>query len=92
MIELPPVSTDGGTIPELTDAMHYPTRDAAMASIRDYLERFYNPARRHSHLGYFSPVEFELRAQARAFLMWNVLKGDDPPRALLGLAALFAED
>ncbi|UQA57104.1 IS3 family transposase [Polyangium aurulentum] len=52
---------------ELTDAMHYPTRDAAMVSIRDYLESFYNPARRHSHLGYFSPVEFELRAQVAAF-------------------------
>ena len=52
---------------ELVDAMHYPTRDAAMASIRDYLERFYNPARRHSHLGYLSPVEFELRAQVAAF-------------------------
>lgn len=52
---------------ELTDAMNYPTRDAAMASIRDYLETFYNDARRHSHLGYLSPVEFELRTQVRAF-------------------------
>jgi len=52
---------------ELTETMHYSTRDAAMASIRDYLESFYNPARRHSHLGYFSPVEFELRAQVAAF-------------------------
>jgi len=29
----------------------------------DYIERFYNPARRHSTLGYLSPVEFENRAQ-----------------------------
>ncbi|HWZ94733.1 MAG TPA: IS3 family transposase, partial [Opitutaceae bacterium] len=25
----------------------------------DYIETFYNPARRHSSLGYLSPVAFE---------------------------------
>ena len=52
---------------ELTNAEHYPTRQAAIASIRDYLEKFYNDARRHSHLGYMSPTEFELRTQVAAF-------------------------
>ena len=52
---------------ELTDAMNYPTRAAAIASITDYIETFYNDARRHSHLGYVSPVEFELRTQVKAF-------------------------
>ncbi|THF54324.1 IS3 family transposase, partial [Ollibium composti] len=28
----------------------------------DYIERFYNPRRRHSTLGYMSPVEFEEKA------------------------------
>jgi putative transposase len=51
---------------ELTDAMNYPTHDAARASITDYLETFYNDARRHSHLGYTSPVEFELRTRVKA--------------------------
>ena len=51
---------------ELTDAAHYPTRQAAIASIRNYLETFYNAARRHSHLGYMSSVEFELKTQVKA--------------------------
>jgi transposase InsO family protein len=37
----------------------YPTRDAARADIFDYIERFYNPRRRHSTLGYLSPVNYE---------------------------------
>ncbi|HEY5243779.1 MAG TPA: IS3 family transposase, partial [Polyangiaceae bacterium] len=32
----------------------------------DYVESFYNTARRHSHLGYVSPIEFELRSQTAA--------------------------
>ncbi len=51
---------------ELVDHERYPTRAAATASIGDYLECFYNPARRHSHLGYVSPVEFELKGQMKA--------------------------
>jgi putative transposase len=51
---------------ELVDHQHYRTRDEATASIGDYIERFYNPRRRHSHLGYRSPIEFELRAHVTA--------------------------
>lgn len=39
--------------------MSYATRDAARADIFDYIERFYNPIRRHSTLGNLSPVAFE---------------------------------
>lgn len=39
------------------------TRDEARADVFDYVERFYNATRRHSTLGYLSPVEFENRAQ-----------------------------
>ena len=35
------------------------TRDAARADVFDFMERFYNPIRRHSTLGYISPIEFE---------------------------------
>ena len=37
----------------------YRTRDEAKADVFDYIERFYNPRRRHSTIGYLSPVEFE---------------------------------
>jgi transposase InsO family protein len=38
------------------------TREQARTEIFAYLEGFYNRARRHSTLGYLSPVEFEQRA------------------------------
>lgn len=38
---------------------HYRTRDEARADAFDYIERFYNPKRRHSTLGYVSPANFE---------------------------------
>lgn len=44
---------------ERTNARSYATRDEARADVFDYIERFYNPRRRHSTLGYVSPMEFE---------------------------------
>jgi putative transposase len=41
----------------------YRTRDAARAEVFDYIERFYNPTRRHSAIGYLSPVAFERLAR-----------------------------
>ncbi|WP_292442672.1 IS3 family transposase [Methylibium sp.] len=32
---------------------------AGRSDVFDYIERFYNPTRRHSTLGYVSPIEFE---------------------------------
>ncbi len=40
----------------------YRTRDEARADVFDYIERFYNPRRRHSTLGYVSPAAFEKAA------------------------------
>lgn len=48
---------------EHTDLHCYASRAAATESVSDYIDNFYNLARRHSHLGYVSPIEFELRAQ-----------------------------
>ncbi len=42
----------------------YRTRDAAWAEVFDYIERFYNPTRRHSAIGYLSPVAFERLASS----------------------------
>ena len=40
----------------------YRTRDEARADVYDYIERLCNPRRRHSKLGYLSPMAFEARA------------------------------
>jgi putative transposase len=37
----------------------YRTRAQAKADVFDYVECFYNPTRRHSTLGYLSPIDFE---------------------------------
>ena len=47
---------------ERTDHKQYLTREQARADVFDYIERFYNPQRRHSTLGYLSPIEFEKMA------------------------------
>lgn len=47
---------------ERTNRKVYRTRNEARADVFDYIERFYNPRRRHSKLGYISPMEFEARA------------------------------
>ena len=46
---------------ELVDHERYATHGAARASIDEYIHGFYNIERRHSHLGYVNPIEFELR-------------------------------
>lgn len=41
----------------------YKNREQATADVLEYIEGFYNPARRHTHLGGVSPDEFELMAK-----------------------------
>ena len=40
----------------------YRSRAQAKADVFDYIECFYNPTRRHSTLGYLSPIDFEREA------------------------------
>ena len=47
---------------ERTARKLYRTRDQAKADVFDYIERFYNLKRRHSTIGYLSPMEFERQA------------------------------
>ncbi len=48
---------------ELVDHERYTTRAAAITSIGEYIDGFYNTQRRHSSIGYISPMEFELKLQ-----------------------------
>jgi len=44
---------------ELVARNRFPTREAARVAIFEYIEAFYNRRRRHSALGYESPVDYE---------------------------------
>lgn len=44
---------------ELVRRRTWPTRRELTGEVFDYIEAFYNPRRRHSTLGYLSPVQFE---------------------------------
>jgi len=41
----------------------YRTRDQARADVFDYIVRFYNPRKRHTTIGYLSPMDFEASAK-----------------------------
>jgi putative transposase len=49
---------------ELLDRHRFRTHTEARMAVFDYLEGFYNPRRRHSALGYLSPVDYERSHQA----------------------------
>ena len=57
-----PVESFFGTLKtELVYQQRFTTRQDARRAIFEYMEVFYNRKRRHSALGYLSPVEFEAR-------------------------------
>ncbi len=48
---------------ELVHGCAFITRTEAYDAIADYIENYYNPVRRHSAIGYLTPVEIELTNQ-----------------------------
>ena len=52
----------GGSIPSSVDA--------ARAAIGEYIEVFCNARRRHSSIGYASPIEYELKSQILSVAAW----------------------
>ena len=44
---------------ELLYRRSWPTRESVRVAVFEYIETFYNPRRRHSALGYLSPMEYE---------------------------------
>ena len=51
---------------ELLDRRTWSTRAELASAIFEYIEAFYNPKRRHSSIGYLSPIEFESRHTSTA--------------------------
>jgi transposase InsO family protein len=60
------VESSFGTLKtELVHRMAFLDKESAHLAVCDYIERFYNPRRRHSRLGYVSPVRFEQEASTQ---------------------------
>ena len=49
---------------ELPDRRTFKTKAEARIAIVQFIERWYNPGRRHAALGYMSPTSFERSCQA----------------------------
>jgi len=47
---------------ELIHDENYKTREEAKTSIVEYVECYYNRKRRHSTIGYITPIEFEINS------------------------------
>ena len=68
-----PMESANGTVKvERVHDQHYATRQAAIDDLTEYIG-YYNSERRHSALGYLSPVEYERR--------WAVTQSQPPPGA-----------
>lgn len=51
---------------ELLDRRKFPTKAEARMAVFSFIEGWYNPGRRHSALGYKSPIDYERNAKADA--------------------------
>jgi putative transposase len=64
---------------ELLDRRRFKTQAEARIAVFEFIEGFYNPRRRHSSLGYLSPINYERRREEQA-----VDPGAHHPAAVLG--------
>jgi putative transposase len=64
---------------ELLDRRRFKTQAEARMAVFEFIEGFYNPRRRHSSLGYLSPVDYERRHDQQA-----VDPGAHQPATVLG--------
>jgi transposase InsO family protein len=48
---------------ECVNRRHFVTRTEAFDAVGSYIEGFYNARRRHSTLGYLSPISYEAKAK-----------------------------
>ncbi len=51
---------------ELLDRCHFKTQTEARRAVFAFIEGFYNPRRRHSSIGYLSPIDYERRHHTAA--------------------------
>jgi len=51
---------------ELVHRQTWPTRSSLTRALVEYIEGWYNPERRHSHLGYVSPLTYEAQLRRAA--------------------------
>jgi putative transposase len=65
---------------ELLDRRRFRTQADARMAVFEFIEGFYNPRRRHSSLGYLSPVDYERRHEEKQ----AVDPGAHQPAAVLG--------
>ena len=65
---------------ELLDRRRFRTQAEARMAVFEFIEGFYNPRRRHSSLGYLSPVDYERRHQEKQ----AVDPGAHQPAVVLG--------
>jgi hypothetical protein len=61
----------------------WPTRAAARTAIFEYIEGWYNPRRRHSTLGYRSPIEYERERASIASVDFAARASISPESALV---------
>jgi len=47
---------------ELLDRRRFKTQAEARIAVFEFIEGFYNPRRRHSSIGYLSPIDYERHA------------------------------